>query len=163
LVDVDIPCVVAGDGPSRKELERTARELGLSERVSFLGSVPRALLPELYRKAAMFVLPSYADTMPLALLEAMASGIPPVASSIYGIRSVVQHGHNGLLVTPGDLGALRAALGGLAADRALREELGRAARATMVEKSTWKAHAQQVVRVYESLLQQRPPGKETRE
>jgi glycosyltransferase involved in cell wall biosynthesis len=163
LVDVDIPCVVAGDGPARKELERTARELGLSERVLFLGSVPRAQLSEVYRKAAMFVLPSSADATPLALLEAMASGIPPVASSIYGIPEVVQHGHNGLLVPPGDLSALRTALAELAADGALREELGRSARATVVSRFTWRALAQEVVRVYESLLQQRPPGKETQE
>jgi len=120
-------------------------------------------LPEVYRKAAMFVLPSSADATPLALLEAMASGIPPVASSIYGIPEVVQHRHNGLLVTPGDLGELRTAIRELAADPALREELGRSARATVVSRFTWRALAQEVVRVYESLLQQRPPGKETQE
>jgi glycosyltransferase involved in cell wall biosynthesis len=111
----------------------------------------------------MFVLPSSADTAPLALLEAMASGIPPVASSIYSIPKVIQHRHNGLLVPPGDLSALRAAMGELAADRALRAEMGQAARATVVEKSTWMAHAQQVVRVYDSLLQQRPSRVEAEE
>jgi glycosyltransferase involved in cell wall biosynthesis len=156
LMDLDIPCVVAGDGPSRKELERTARELGLSERVSFLGSVPHAQLPELYRKAAIFVLPSSADAMPLALLEAMASGIPPVASSIYGIPKVIQHRYNGLLVTPGNLGEFRTALGELTADGALRQQLGRNARATVLEKFTWMAQARQVVRVYESLLERGP-------
>jgi glycosyltransferase involved in cell wall biosynthesis len=160
LMDVDIPCVVAGDGPSRRELERTARELGLSERVSFLGSVPHAELPELYRKAAIFVFPSLADTTPLALLEAMASGIPPVASSIYGIPKVIQHRHNGLLVPPGDLSAVRSALGELAGDVALREELGRNALATVLEKFTWITQARQVVRVYESLLERGSPCKE---
>jgi len=156
LVGIDIPCVIAGGGPLREKLGLLAGELGLSERVSFLGSVPRALLPEVYRKAAMLVLPSYADTMPFVLLEAMASGIPPIASSIYGIPQLVQHRHSGLLVTPGSIEELRAAIWELATDRVLREELGRTARATVVEKFTWMAHAQQVVRVYERVRQQRP-------
>jgi glycosyltransferase involved in cell wall biosynthesis len=163
LVDVDIPCVVVGDGPLRKQLERSARELGLSERVSFLGSVPHSELPELYRKAAIFVLPSRADAMPLTVLEAMACGVPPVASSVHGVPKAVEHRHNGLLVTPGDLAELRAAMGELAADRALREQLGRNARKTVLEKFTWRAHAQQVVRIYEGLLQERLPRKETTE
>jgi glycosyltransferase involved in cell wall biosynthesis len=163
LVGVDIPCVVAGDGPSRKQLERTAGELGLSERVSFLGSVPHSELPGLYRKAAIFVLPSRADAMPLTLLEAMACGVPPVASSVYGIPKVVLHGGNGLLVPPGDLGALRAALAQLAADGTLREQLGRNARATVVEKFDWMGHVRQVVKVYEGLLQQRPHSLERQE
>jgi glycosyltransferase involved in cell wall biosynthesis len=163
LADVDMPCVVAGDGPSRAELQRTAEELGLSERVLFLGSVPHAELPGLYRKAAMFVFPSSADTTPLALLEAMASGIPPVASSIYGIPKVIQDRHNGLLMPPGDLGALRAAMGRLATDGALREQLGRNARATVLEKFTWRARAREVVRVYESLVQRCPPRLEVEE
>jgi glycosyltransferase involved in cell wall biosynthesis len=163
LVDVNIPCVVAGDGPSRQELERTARELGLSERVSFLGSVAHSELPELYRKAAMFVLPSSADATPLALLEAMASGVPPVASSLHGILQVIRHRHNGLLVPPGDLEALGAAMAELAADASLREELGRNARATVVEKFDWMGLVRQVVKVYEGLLQQRPHSPERQE
>jgi glycosyltransferase involved in cell wall biosynthesis len=100
---------------------------------------------------------------PLALLVAMASGIASVASSTYGIPKVTQHLHYGLLMPPGDLGALRAAMGRLATDGALREQLGRNARATVLEKFTWRAQAREVVRVYESLLEQRPPREATQE
>jgi glycosyltransferase involved in cell wall biosynthesis len=163
LVGIDARCVIAGDGPLRKELERLAGELGLSERVLFLGPVPRAELPELYRKAAMLVLPSHADTMPFVLLEAMASGTPPVASSIYGIPMLVQHGYNGLLVKPGDVEGLRATIGKLVADPELAKELGRSARDTVVREFTWTVHAQKVVRVYESLVRRRAPRGEVEE
>jgi glycosyltransferase involved in cell wall biosynthesis len=163
LVDVDISCVIAGDGPMREELAVLSGELGLADRVSFLGSVPRTSLPEVYRKAAMLVLPSYADTMPFVLLEAMASGTPPIASSIYGIPSLVRHGHSGLLVRPGSVEELQRSIRELATDRALRERLGENARATIVQKFTWRIHAQEVERVYERLLERRPSCTEMQE
>jgi glycosyltransferase involved in cell wall biosynthesis len=163
LVGVDIPCVIAGDGPARRDLELLTGELGLSERVSFLGSVPRTELPEVYTKAAMLVLPSRADTMPLVLLEAMACGTPPVATSIYGIPSLVRHGRNGFLVAPGDVDGLRTAIRELAADEALREELGRNARATVERDFTWMGHARQVVSVYQTLLERWSLDGEARE
>ena len=157
LVELDIPCVIAGDGPSRRDLETLASQLGLSGRVRFLGSVPRTQLPEVYRKAAMLVLPSHADTMPFVLLEAMASGTPPVATAIYGIPRLVKDGRDGLLVAPGDIDGLRRAIGDLASDSQLREKLARNARATVEREFTWKAHAQAALRVYEGLLESRRP------
>jgi glycosyltransferase involved in cell wall biosynthesis len=163
LVDVDLRCVIAGDGPTRGTLELLAKELGLSERVLFLGSVPHAELPELYRKAAIFVLPSRADTMPLVLLEAMACGTPPVATSLYSVPRLVKHGHNGFLVRPGDVDGLHTAIQDLVADEALRDELGRNARATVEQGFTWLGHARQVVSVYQTLLERRPREVEAQE
>ncbi len=161
LVGMDIPCVVAGDGPSRKELESLSAELSLSERVSFLGPVPRVQLPELYRKAAMLVLPTHADTMPLVVLEAMACGTPAVATSISDIPKLVRHGYNGLLVKPGDVEALRMSIRKLAADTALAQELGKNARDTVEREFTWTTHGEKVVGVYEKLVQRQAPMGDT--
>lgn len=163
LTGIDVPCVIAGDGPLRNELQLLAEELGLSGRVMFLGSVPRVQLPEVYRRAAMLVLPSHAEAMPFALLEAMACGTPPVATAVYGIPRVVQDGHNGFLVEPGDIEGLRTTIGQLAADEVLRAELGQNARATVVRDFTWAAHAREVERVYETLLRHRSPCREAQE
>ena len=162
LVGVDTRLVVAGDGPQRDELELLAQQLGLSGRVFFLGSVSRVQLPELYRRAAMLVLPSRADAMPFVLLEAMASGTPPVTTSFYGISRLVQHEHNGFLFTPGDVDGLRATMEKLAADPALGQRLGRNARATVEGRFSWRAHAQEVVRVYDRLLKRQGATPERR-
>jgi glycosyltransferase involved in cell wall biosynthesis len=152
LVGTDLRCVIVGDGPLREQLPLLAKELGLSERVSFLGPVSHAQLPAIYRKASMFVFPSHADTMPLVLLEAMACGIPPIATSISGVPRAVQDGYNGLLVSPGNVDELHAAIRRLSADETLREKLGRNGRATVAERFTWRAYAQKVIEVYENLL-----------
>jgi glycosyltransferase involved in cell wall biosynthesis len=121
----DVTAVLAGDGPLRAEVERAAAPLG--ERVTFPGFVadPAPVLAA----ADVFVLPSAAENCPLALLQAMATGLPVVASRVGGIPEVVTDREHGLLVPPGDPAPLAAALTALAADPALRVRLGAAARA----------------------------------
>jgi len=88
---------IAGDGPLRAELESEAKALELGSRVCFLGWVPREKLPELYREADIFVLPSFDEGMPNVILEAMASGLPIVATDIKGNNELVKSGTNGFL------------------------------------------------------------------
>jgi glycosyltransferase involved in cell wall biosynthesis len=98
-------------------------------------SCPGWLDPE--RKAAalasstIFILPSYAEGMPMALLEAMSWEMPVIATPVGGIPQVVENGVNGLLVAPGDIDGLAAAIRSLLEDTALCERLGAAARATV--------------------------------
>ncbi len=107
---------VAGDGPCMAELRRSASELGLSDRVRFLGAVRD--VPGLLARAGLFVLPSLNEGISLTLLEAMASGLAVVATRVGGNPEVVADGETGLLVPPRDPAALAAAVVRLRRDAA---------------------------------------------
>jgi glycosyltransferase involved in cell wall biosynthesis len=115
--------VVAGDGPERAALERRAAELGLDGRVRFVGPQPRRRVLELYRAADGALLSSVWENFPHAVVEALAAGTPVVATDVGGVAEVVEDGVNGLLVPPGDPGALAAALRRYLEDEALRARL----------------------------------------
>jgi glycosyltransferase involved in cell wall biosynthesis len=123
----DVRLTVAGDGPERDALERRARELGLDGRVSFLGAVPRERVLRLFRAADASVLPSAWENFPHAVVEALAVGCPVIATAVGGVPEVVRDGENGLLVAPGDPGALGAAIARFFADAELRGKLSAAA------------------------------------
>jgi glycosyltransferase involved in cell wall biosynthesis len=143
----DMTLLLAGDGPLRGEVEQAARALG--GRVELPGFVrdPAPLLAG----ADAFVLPSAAENCPLALLQAMASGLPVVASRVGGIPEVVTDGETGLLVSPGDPVPLAAALRSLH-DPALRTSLGKAARAHAESALDLDTCVTGLERVYERVL-----------
>jgi colanic acid/amylovoran biosynthesis glycosyltransferase len=142
---------VVGDGPLRRRLE--AASAGLP--VTFRGALPRAELARAYGHSEVVVVPSVAaasgdqDGLPVALLEAMAAGCAVVASRIAGIDAAVVDGDSGLLVPPGDAGALAAALDGLLADPDRRAKLGVAASTRAEEFSVAAVGAR-----YRALLRQ---------
>jgi glycosyltransferase involved in cell wall biosynthesis len=105
-----VQVAIAGRGPDSVRLAATADRLGLSDRVRFLGFVPDADLPAVYRLADVFVIPSKAELQSLATMEAMATGLPVVASDAYSLRELVSHGKTGLLTTPGRADELAASL-----------------------------------------------------
>jgi glycosyltransferase involved in cell wall biosynthesis len=96
--------------------------------VEIVGEVPRRAMPEEYRRADLFVLPTLSDNTPVTLMEAMASGLPVVATAVGGIPELVEPGVSGRLVPPGDVAALAAAMEGLLADRAALRRMGSAGR-----------------------------------
>ena len=116
--------VIAGDGPDR---ERVLGELRGVEVVDLLGD--RDDVPELLAQAQIFVLASRSEGMPVSVLEAMAAGLPVVASDVGGVGEVVVDGETGLLVPPGDEAALERALRRLIGSQELRRRLGDAGRA----------------------------------
>jgi glycosyltransferase involved in cell wall biosynthesis len=118
--------LIVGDGPDRPRLEDEIRALGLAGRVAFAGE--RRDVPELLAGADVFVLPSRSEGHPVSLLEAMAAGVPVVASRVGGVPEQIADGATGLLVEPGDSAALAAALRRLTADPSLRRRLGAAGR-----------------------------------
>jgi len=128
---------LVGDGPQHVPLEQQARELGLEERIIFAGWQPRQVLPKLYQEANLFVLPSRHEGMPNALLEAMSSGLPAIASCIAGNEELVQDGQTGLLFPPGDVASLRDALRILLTDTSRRTSMGRAARLRVEKDFSW--------------------------
>jgi glycosyltransferase involved in cell wall biosynthesis len=101
---------VAGAGPERETLERLARELGVDARLRFSGRLDNAELPSLYREATILLNPSRVDNMPNSLLEAMASGVPIVSTSVGGIPFLVEDGRTALLVPPGQPPAMAEAV-----------------------------------------------------
>jgi D-inositol-3-phosphate glycosyltransferase len=120
--------LVGEDWGGRDLVLRRARDHGIADRVQVLGPLSRSALLEEYRRADVFVLPSLFEPYGIVLLEAMAAGLPIVASKVGGIPEVVEEGQTALLTPPGDVGALCAALRQLVEDGDLRARLGRAGR-----------------------------------
>jgi len=138
----DIELLVAGDGAQRPELAELAATLGVAGRVRWLGWQQKDALPELYRKADALVNPSLYEGSPNVVLEAMASGLPTIASDTPGNRSVVREGENGLLFPLDEPAALRAALARLVLDPKLARKLGEAGRTRALAEFSWRRAAE---------------------
>jgi glycogen synthase len=143
--------VLVGDGPLRPALERQAARLGPG-RVRFQGFVPHAEVPAWLAAADVLVLPSVYEELGSVLLEAMAAGLPVVASEVGGIPDAL--GPAGLLVPPGDPAALAAAVDQVLEDPALAAELARAARRRAAACS-WDTLAGRVLEVYRAVVEGR--------
>jgi glycosyltransferase involved in cell wall biosynthesis len=142
---------IAGDGPQMQGLQALARELGIEDRVLFLGWRSREQLMECYQQANVFLFPSRHEGMPNAMLEAMASGLPIVASCIAGNEELVIDGKTGYLVTSEDVEALQIALKRILRDAALRQQMGVASRQHAEESYNWNSTAQQYARLLETV------------
>jgi colanic acid/amylovoran biosynthesis glycosyltransferase len=125
---VRLQLTIVGDGPRRAQLEALAEELGIGHVVTFAGAVAHDRLPEVFAAADVFCLPSFAEGLPVVLMEAMATAIPAVTTNVMGIPELVIDGENGLVVPPGRADLVAQALGRLAGDAELRDRLGRAGR-----------------------------------
>lgn len=123
--------VVIGDGEARPWMEEKARALGLSDKVHFLGFQSRDTVRAAMADADVFTLPSFAEGVPVVLMEAGASGKPVVASQVAGVSELVRDGETGFIVPPGDAAALADRLQRLLRDPALRAAMGADGRATV--------------------------------
>ncbi len=124
----EVGLVIIGDGPERFHLEQLAEKMAIAERVYFAGKLNHAHTLGVMANCDIFVLNSTHEGLPHVVLEAMALGLPVVATAVGGTPEVVKNGHNGFLIPPGDNAALRGVLRKLLASEALREQVGRAAR-----------------------------------
>lgn len=147
----DFQAVLAGDGDIARYREQ-ARQLGLSDRVNFVGWLDRSAVAELYRNSDIFVLPSHAEGLSVALLEAMAYGLAVVATPVGAQAEVIEDGINGLLVAPGDRAALAAALDRLLVDEDARRSLGANARTRFLERYEIGRCVEMLERVYRDVL-----------
>lgn len=139
--------VIAGDGPMLPELREQASRLGLA--VEFPGFVKGQALQELYASSAIFVMPSLRDNFPVVLLEALSAGCAVVTSAISGMPEVIEGA--GLLVQPGDIPAIQAALTRLMADPELRAELGAQAQ-QRIRELAWERIVTQHIDVYQRVI-----------
>ena len=146
----DARLLILGSGPERALLEQEARKAGVSDRVDFLGSKPRTEVADHLAASDAFLFPTERDeAAPLVPLEAMAAGLPVVASDIGGGAELIESGKTGLLVPPASVDSLAGAIDSLLADDALRRRMGEAARERIVERYTIEAMTRQTVAVYE--------------
>jgi glycosyltransferase involved in cell wall biosynthesis len=154
-------CVIGGDGDLRQELEEQARELGLSEWVRLVGHVDWQDTPNFYAMCDVVAVPSVVDQagnvdgLPLVLEEAMASGLPVVASRVAGIPDIVTDGVNGLLVPGGDVEALSQALIRVLQDSQLRARLGAHGRQDMLEHYSIESMARRFEQLYAEMVAER--------
>lgn len=150
----NVTLFLVGDGDLRPSYETLARELGVSDRVTFCGRVSEDELPHLYRRALILVLPSVsgAEAFGLAALEAQACGVPVVASDLPGVRTVVAHGETGFLVPPCDAHALAERLTYLCEHADVRRVMGRRARERVLERFTWSRHIERLIQQYGELM-----------
>lgn len=148
----DVVLLVAGDGPLRPALEAQAAELGVAPHVRFLGM--RDDIAALLRACDVYALPSVWEGLPMAILEAMAAGLPVVGSDVGGVSTAVEHGVTGLLVPERDPARLAEALLAVLGDRVLRRRLGDEARRVFERRFTAEAMA----RAYEALYLRAPAG-----
>ncbi|MFZ5893631.1 MAG: glycosyltransferase family 4 protein [Myxococcota bacterium] len=138
--------VVAGDGPEREGLLRAAQEGGVTESVTFAGEVSD--VPAVLAEADIYVQPSFQEGLPNSVLEAMAMGLPIVATRVSGNEDVVVDGDNGLLVPPGDPAALAAALRKLIDDPELAARMGQRSREMVESRFSLSAVMNQLCNAY---------------
>lgn len=143
--------VLAGSGDLVPSYKILVKELGLSESVAFLGSVSEEDLPKWYRSADLLVLPSVgkSEAFGIVLLEAMASGIPAVASNIPGVRSVCRDGETGLLAAPAKDADLAEKIGRILGDSELATRMGQKGREVAEQKHNWDNIGQKLAGLYE--------------
>lgn len=130
---VDARLELVGDGPDRAHLEAHVRDTGLREAVHLAGAVGQDTMRDHYAAADVFCLPSFAEGVPVVLMEAMAMGLPVVTTRIAGINELVDDGVSGVLVRPGRADLLADALEALA-DPAVRARMGAAGRQTVLRE-----------------------------
>ena len=129
---VDARATIVGDGPQRAVLRDRVARLGLGDAVELAGAIGQDRLRDLYARADLFCAPSFAEGVPVVLMEAMAMEVPVVATRIMGVPELVEDGVSGRLVPPGRADALAAAISELASDAGKREALGRSGRQKVV-------------------------------
>ena len=141
---------IVGDGPLRSELVNLADSLGLHSRVSFVGEVPNAVLPQLYNESAVFALPSSSEGLPRTVLEAMACKTPVVVSDLDQLRPVVDGA--GLTASPESIGKLADALAHAMDNPDVRRYWGETGRSRVEESYSWESTVRDTTRVYERLV-----------
>ena len=143
---------IIGDGPERTRLQGLAAELKIADRVSFRGRQSRQQVAAAMRRCTLFALPSRYEGLGCVYLEAMSCGKPAVGCREQGIAEIIRHGSNGFLVGPDNQKELTLAIAMLLKDIRLRQNLGIAARDTILDAFTLAHQAESLMRIYRESL-----------
>ncbi len=125
---ISVTLTLVGMGPDEQSLRQYSEHLGISRKIHFIGAVDQDHILDFYKAADIFVLPSFAEGLPVVLMEAMAMEIPCITTSITGIPELIHSGEDGLLVAASDSAGLNEAIIKLTTDKYLRHKLGKAGR-----------------------------------
>jgi glycosyltransferase involved in cell wall biosynthesis len=139
---------LAGGGPEQAEFVEQAEQLGIADRISFPGWLPRESVAALLEAADILVLPSYAEEMSMSILEGMAHGLCLVCTPVGAQAEVVEDGVSGLVVSPGDVGGVAAALAKCLTQPALRRRLGNGAREAFLRSYNIADYPERIAAVY---------------
>jgi glycosyltransferase involved in cell wall biosynthesis len=139
---------LVGNGPDESSLRAHAARLNLADRVIFEGPVNQDLIRSVYALADVFCLPSFAEGLPVVLMEAMSMGIPCLTTSIAGIPELIRHGIEGLLVPPSDLDALVNALAKIIDDDSLRTSIAMNGRKRILEEYDLHANVETLAAIF---------------
>ena len=148
---------LVGDGPERPALERRAEQMGLQDHVEFCGYKSQSEVAEALSGTDIFVLPSFAEGVPVVLMEAMASQVPVVTSMVAGVPELVEDGVSGLLLPPGAVAPMVAALNTLLDDPDLRADMGRAGQAKVARDFVSTVEAEKLMQVFQKYGGDRSP------
>ncbi len=143
-----VSLTIVGDGDSRKKLEKLAQGLP----VKFLGQQPHERIPRLLRNSSIFVIPSLWEGMPTVVLEAMASGIPVIATAVGGIHEIVSNGRTGILVPSKNPAAIAQAITKISENPSLRQNLHMRAIKMVQLKYSFEKITSTVEKIYKSLV-----------
>jgi colanic acid/amylovoran biosynthesis glycosyltransferase len=144
---------VVGDGPDRQSLQAMVERLGLTDRVHFEGAVNQDRIQQFYRQADVFVLASFAEGVPVVLMEAMAIQVPCITTRITGIPELIRDGIDGLLVTPSDVEELCNAIKRLIREPVLCRKLGEAGRQRVLACYDLRANVERLAAVFRRRLE----------
>ncbi len=148
---------ISGIGPDVEAARARADEIGFTPaHVAFTGYADYETVPDLYRKADVFVSPTYAEGFSNTILEAMAAGLAVVSTHSVGVSDCLRDGENGLMVRPGDVPALAKALGRVIEDAELRARLAQAGLEECRRVYSWTAVGRQIMDVYAKVVRERP-------
>src|SRR5262249_40831839 len=148
-------CVLVGDGAERGEIETRRVELGLEDVIEMSGAARQEEVLERWREAAIGVLTSSSEGMPVALMEAAACGVPVVATAVGGVTELVEHGKTGLLVPARDVPALAAALERLLNGPATARDMAFAARRRAEELFSVRREVDALLALWDEVLDRR--------
>lgn len=140
--------IIAGSGILEDNLKKLLHSLGLDESVKFSGFITRTELPKYYTQSDIFILPSRYEPFGMVLVEAMASGLPVIASDVGGMTEIVINGKTGLLVPPDDTKALTDAIMTLIGDKKKRASMGAAGRRRVENYFNWRSIAKQTLNIW---------------
>jgi glycosyltransferase involved in cell wall biosynthesis len=152
--------IVIGDGPQKRSLTLLAQTLGITEQVHFIGLLEPDRVRHQLMQSDVFILPSHSEGRPNVVLEAMAVGVPVIASDIDGVREIIRHEHSGLLFPDGDDEQLGACLKRLRNDPAMGRRMADNARQWLKDQNlTWTSTSRKYAELYRQVLEDYQEGR----
>jgi glycosyltransferase involved in cell wall biosynthesis len=144
-----LECEIIGDGPERNHLQTLTNKLQIADRVHFRGRQSRAQVAQAMTRCTVFALPSRYEALGCVYLEAMSAGKPVIGCRGQGIAEVIEHGRNGLLVSPDNEKQLTLAISTLLREETMRRQIGLAARYTVLNGFTLVQQAENLLQIYQ--------------